>query len=195
MCAAARGKVVLVGDTNVGKTAIVLRYSLGDYRNTESTIGANSVVCGVKLSGEKQVNLNVWDTAGHDDFRCLLPMYTRDAEVAIVVFDVSSKESFLHLEDWLSRFEDSTQCRMFLVGNKIDLTPEVKDTEIETFCKTRNLDYFVTSAKTGEGIDVLFYAIAEVVDKNSTQAYVPQQVTLRQETETTNDERGSKQCC
>lgn len=170
MSAAIRGKVVVVGDTGVGKTALVVKYKTGDLEETEATIGANSIQCDVKFADDKIIKLNVWDTAGQDDFKCLLPMYTRGAEVAVIVFDVTRRPTFNHVEDWVSFFqEEGNTCKIIVACNKNDLPNHAVDiSEVEAFCEGKGIQYFSTSAKSGDGIDYLFFAIADIVNKNET---------------------------
>jgi small GTP-binding protein len=166
-----KGKVVFVGDATVGKTAIIRKFKHGDFSQAAPTIGANSLRCSVEIRVDKTVTLNVWDTAGQDDFKCLLPMFLRGAEVAVICFDVSSRITFDHLTEWTSFFNGEIQsCRLLIACNKIDLDPAVEPSEVEDFCQTLGVYHYRTSAKTGDGVDVLFRAIADVVDANETAA-------------------------
>jgi small GTP-binding protein len=163
-----RGKVVIVGDAGVGKTALLFRFKRGSYEDTTPTIGANSIQCQVSLSPDRVVTLNVWDTAGQDDFKSLLPMFVRGAEVAVVVYDVSRHFTFEHVEQWISFFRSDTAiCAVVLASNKSDLEHDVDPGEIEEICAHHGLQHFETSAVTGEGVELLFREIAERVNENA----------------------------
>jgi small GTP-binding protein len=163
-----RGKVVFVGDAGVGKTAIFRRFKHGKLPQTTPTIGAISLACSVPLCSGETIALNVWDTAGQDDFRSLVPMFIRGAEVAVVVFDVSRRCTFSSISDWISLFDqENCGCHIFIVGNKTDLESKVEASDVEDFCERHgHLPHFLTSAVTGDGIDLLFRGIAERVVKN-----------------------------
>jgi small GTP-binding protein len=162
-----RGKVVIVGDAGVGKTALLFRFKRGVHADTTPTIGANSIQCQVSLSPDRVVTLNVWDTAGQDDFKTLLPMFVRGAEVAVVVYDVSRHLTFEHVEQWISFFRsDTAECAVVLASNKSDLATDVDPSEIEELCAHHGLQHFETSAVTGEGVELLFREVAERVNEN-----------------------------
>jgi small GTP-binding protein len=169
-----RGKVVIVGDAGVGKTALLFRFKRGVYLDTTPTIGANSIQCQVAISPEKTVTLNVWDTAGQDDFKALLPMFVRGAEVAVVVFDLSHRPSFEHVGQWVSFFRSGEHdCAVVLACNKSDLAAVVTASEIEELCAEHDIEHFDTSAVTGEGVELLFRDVAERVNANAMARSAP----------------------
>ena len=182
------GKVVFAGDVHVGKTALISRY-LWNTLNTEPTIAVNTFPIDVELDGNRKVHMNVWDTAGGDDFRVIVPMYTREAVVAVLVFDVSCRATFANLEEWMKLVEN--ECKVLIVANKSDLEADVRDTEIDEWCRKQKLEWYETSAKTGDGVDALFYAIAEEVGKRSQIVTHRPNVVLQPEMEV----KESKACC
>lgn len=158
------GKVVFVGDTKVGKTAIINSYGDLDI-NTQQTVGANSVPYIVKLNNGESVQLNVWDTAGQEVFKCLLPMYSRGSHAAVIVFDLSEKSSFDSIPAWMDFLRDDIDpSSVIIVGNKSDLHAVVTDDEITKLKSDYpNTVFMKTSALTGAGIAALFMAMAEIV--------------------------------
>lgn len=183
-------KVVLVGDTQVGKTSIVNAYA----RKTEKTvptIGANSFSFAVKLN-DSVVNLSVWDTAGQEEFKCLVPMYAWGAQVAVVVFDLSNKDSFNSVNGWIeSVVEDYAIPNIIVVGNKVDLESFCDYQNLVIEYKDKDIEFLQTSAVTGAGIDTLFYSIATktlaaTTAQSETTTFIP-----RPQLEETNN----KPCC
>lgn len=157
-----QGKVVLVGDASVGKTAIINYYFQIDSEE-KPTIGANSHKSVVKYNSH-EVILNIWDTAGQDDFRSLVPMYARNSQVALIVYDQSNKASFDHVPGWINFLKDNVNIpHIFLVGNKSDLDENVQSTDALQIADDNDFRYIRTSAKSGDGINELFCQIAEVV--------------------------------
>lgn len=158
-----KGKVVLVGDTSVGKTAIVNCFNKLSV-DVAPTVGANSITCTVSLETGEDVVLNVWDTAGQDDFKCLVPMYARCSQVAIIVYDQSKPVSFESVPQWTEYMKtDVGVPNVFLVANKSDLEEAVPFADGVNYAQKNGLQFFRTSAITGDQVDFLFKAIAEVV--------------------------------
>jgi small GTP-binding protein len=110
----------------------------------------------------------VWDTAGQEQFRSLVPIYARGAEVACIVFDQSNLRTFESLPQWLDYVNDQMGIKnMIVVSNKCDLETVVSFNKAFDFCCDRNLVLVATSARTGTNINLLFTKIAEQVYENS----------------------------
>lgn len=160
-----KGKVVFVGDSSVGKTSII------NYINSISgeplpTVGANSNTVNIEID-KKLVTLNVWDTAGQENFQCLVPLFARCSHVAVVVYDSSNYSSFTNIDKWLNFIrEDSQVPHIIIVGNKADLDPVVSPDQVKDLKNKYDLPVFITSAATGHNIDHLFTHIAELVDND-----------------------------
>lgn len=153
------GKVVFVGDTNVGKTSLIYAQN-GIEDSTQNTVTASSISCTVNCDGQ-DVNFSAWDTAGQVNYRCLVPMFVRGAEIAVIVFSMNDNETFQNVQNWLEFLEENcTPKKIYLVGNKNDLEHNVKEEEFEEFASTQSYKFFYTSATTKEGVDVLFEEIA-----------------------------------
>lgn len=153
-------KVVLVGDTSVGKTSLVNRFvykRFSDYIN--STVGANFCSYVYEVVDEK-IRINIWDTAGQERFRSLIPMYYRNVDACLIVFDLN-KINTKNIEYWIEEFlEKSTNInsQILLVGNKYDLIDEAKliDKNLEDLFKKYKLPFYSTSALNGYNVEHVF---------------------------------------
>jgi len=159
-------KILLIGDSGVGKSSILLRFTDDAFEEQmASTIGVDFKVKTIVLGG-KTVKLTIWDTAGQERFRSLQSSYYRGCHGVCLVFDVNERESFEHLQTWLEELElysTTPQTVKLLVGNKIDLKQrEVTADEAVAFARRQAMVYIETSAKTRDGIRQTF---EEVVQK------------------------------
>jgi Ras-related protein Rab-5C len=165
-------KVIAVGPAGVGKTSIVHRYSTGFFQEAEQTIGVSYIKCDVELvSGS--VTLNVWDTAGQEKFQSLIPLYLRGADACIVVFDIRNANSVDEVDRLYNHVHSNLDDDVFIVlcANKVDLVDRIKDPPgIIAWTTSKKIQYFRTSAVTGEGIDALFYAVASGVHETEANA-------------------------
>ncbi|XP_021741545.1 ras-related protein Rab5-like isoform X4 [Chenopodium quinoa] len=147
-----------------GKTSLVLRFVKGQFFDCqESTIGAAFFTEVLSLD-EATVKLDIWDTAGQERYQSLAPMYYRGAAAAVVVYDITSMESFEKAKRWIEELQRQASPRTFtaLVGNKADLDEkrEVDNEVAEEYAKENGLHFFETSAKTAQNVNELFYKIA-----------------------------------
>lgn len=154
-------KVIFIGDQGTGKTAILNRFVNDKFdQNYQATIGLDFNSKNVKIDNQ-DVRLLLYDTAGQEKFRSLIPMYTRDAHIIIMVYDITRKESLLHIPDWLNDLTNikKEEVLFVLVGNKTDLNDkrEVTSEEGEAFAKENNIIFAEVSAKTGDNFSILFY--------------------------------------
>lgn len=188
-------KVVLVGDTKVGKSCVLSRFVQGTFdRNMPATIGA-AFLTKVVTTSSGPVRLQLWDTAGQEKFRSLAPMYYRSSSVALMVYDVTSRESLESLDDWASEIQDKAphNIKFVVIGNKCDLTEErVISTEMgKNVAQQLGATLFgETSAKSGEGISEIFSKIAEL-DIN--QEEIIENVS-RTQNRKANDQNGNCSC-
>ncbi|KAL3311678.1 ADP-ribosylation factor [Cichlidogyrus casuarinus] len=116
-------KVIFVGDSNVGKTTIIKHYALGEYSPmTAATVGVDYQIKTVQFDDNKAV-LQLWDTAGQEKFRSITKQYFRKADGVVVVFDMTSVESFLHIRNWMECLHESApeNRTVMVLGNKKDL--------------------------------------------------------------------------
>ncbi|KAH9769902.1 ras-related protein RABH1b [Citrus sinensis] len=166
--ALAKYKLVFLGDQSVGKTSIITRFMYDKFDNTyqclqigevgyertvmEATIGIDFLSKTMYLE-DRTVRLQLWDTAGQERFRSLIPSYIRDSSVAVVVYDVASRQSFLNTSKWIDevRTERGSDVIIVLVGNKTDLVEKRQVSIEEGEAKSRELNvmFIETSAKAG----------------------------------------------
>ncbi|XP_028133970.1 ras-related protein Rab-18-B [Diabrotica virgifera virgifera] len=153
-------KLLIIGESGVGKSSLLLRFTEDNFDPEQTlTIGVDFKTKRLTIDGNT-VKLAIWDTAGQERFRTLTPSYYRDAQGAILVFDVSSYASFSKLEMWLSELETySTKSNIvkMIVGNKIDVDKrEVSREEAMRFARRHQTLYIEASAKTKDGVQAAF---------------------------------------
>ncbi|KAG5220902.1 GTP binding protein [Salix suchowensis] len=137
-----RTKIVLLGDQSVGKTSLITRFMYDTFDNTyQATIGIDFLSKTMYLD-DRTVRLQLWDTAGQERFRSLIPSYIRDSSVAIVVFDITNRQSFLSTSKWIDdvRSERGNDVIIVLVGNKADLSDKRQVTLEEATEKSTQLN-------------------------------------------------------
>eukprot|EP00483_Globobulimina_turgida_P007151 UN07165 len=157
-------KLVFLGDESVGKTSIITRFMYDHFDDTyQATIGIDFLSKTMYLE-DRVLRLQLWDTAGQERFRSLIPSYIRDSSVAIVVYDITNKTSFLNTHKWIEdvREERGDDVVIMLVGNKIDLNDhrQVTKNEGEEKANQLNVMFMETSAKSGDNIKSLFRKVA-----------------------------------
>ncbi|CAE7709000.1 RAB5C [Symbiodinium sp. KB8] len=161
-------KLVLLGDASVGKSCLVVRFAKGEfYEYQEPTIGAAFMTQTVNLNAEV-VKFEIWDTAGQERYKSLAPMYYRGAAAAVIVFDITAKESFEAAKGWVQELQN-TDTLIALAGNKADLAAtRAVDTETaRAYADQMGLLYLETSAKSGHNVQELFREIAVRLPKQS----------------------------
>ncbi|KAK5579408.1 hypothetical protein RB653_009091 [Dictyostelium firmibasis] len=160
-------KVLLIGDSDVGKTSIVKRFSDDTFdEDLLCTIGVEFKMKEVKVDGKK-VELCIWDTAGQEKFRALISSYYRGAHGIILTYDVTKRESFDNLNYWLNEvenFANRSNLVKLLVGNKIDKeNREVTREEGAEFAKKKAMLFIECSAKSKVGIQQAFEELAQKI--------------------------------
>lgn len=161
-------KLVLLGDASVGKSCLVVRFAKGEfYEYQEPTIGAAFMTQTVSLSTEV-VKYEIWDTAGQERYKSLAPMYYRGAAAAVIVFDITSRESFDAAKSWVAELQN-TDTLIALAGNKSDLeASRAVDKEMaKNYADQMGILYMETSAKSGQNVNELFHEIAVRLPKQS----------------------------
>jgi len=160
----AKYKLVFLGDQSVGKTSIITRFMYDTFDSTyQPTIGIDFLSKTMYLD-DKTVRLQLWDTAGQERFRSLIPSYIRDSSVAVICYDITSRDSFINTSKWIDdvRTERGDDVIMMLCGNKTDLEDHrtVSYEEGEAKAKEYNIMFIETSAKAGFNIKALFRKVA-----------------------------------
>ncbi len=163
-------KLVLLGDSAVGKSCLVTRFVKGDFFEfQEPTIGAAFLTAEVELEDGTSVKFELWDTAGQERYRSLAPMYYRGAAAAIVVYDITDRDSFEGSKAWVAELmrRRGSSCLIVLVGNKLDLEGgrEVEKAHVADHASSCGVLHVETSAKTGKNVNELFEMIAQKVPK------------------------------
>ena len=164
-------KIIFLGDQGTGKSSILNRFVSDKFDpNYQATIGLDFNSKNVKIDNQ-DVRLLLYDTAGQEKFRSLIPMYTRDAQIILLVYDVTRKDSFTHIPEWINSLTNvkKEEVIFVLVANKIDLPErEVTKEEGEKYAQENGSFIFEeVSAKTGDGFSSLFYnkLFQEIVKK------------------------------
>mmetsp|Transcript_32611 Transcript_32611/g.56631 ORF Transcript_32611/g.56631 Transcript_32611/m.56631 type:complete len:191 (-) Transcript_32611:1075-1647(-) len=161
-------KVVVLGNSNVGKTCLVNRLARDTFSEAEPTIGANFLTKALEVDSEVK-SYDIWDTAGQERYRSLTPMYYRGAAIAIVVFDLGNCESFEGAKSWVRELQTnaSTGSIIGLLGNKLDIKRAVSRDVAIGYASVNGLFYEEVSAKTGENVKEAFIALAKKLPKVS----------------------------
>jgi len=190
-------KVLVLGESGVGKTSIIRRFTEGQFHNSYiSTIGIDSRSKVVTV-GDEKVRLQIWDTAGQERFRTLTSAYYRGAMGIILVYDVTSEYTFSNISNWMDTIENNASkdtCRL-LIGNKIDADADeivISSKRGAERAKQSNLEFFETSAKEGIQVNEAFMAMAELIFQHKKQRIEDMKepsIVLRQESQP------SGRCC
>ena len=161
-------KMIVIGDAGVGKSCLTSQASKGIFEESYSaTVGFEFLVFNVKLN-EKVVKLQIWDTCGQELYRSLISSFYRNSSLAMMVYAINNKESFMHIESWLKevKLQSNPDIKVFLIGNKSDLEEERKVTleEAKTFKEEHGIHYFSeASAKNGINAKEVFIEAAKLL--------------------------------
>ncbi len=164
-------KIVFFGDGGVGKTTLINRYLTGVFRSDSMiTIGVDFHVKKVEIDG-KRVSLQIWDFAGEDKFRFLMPSYVVGAAGGIFMFDLTRHRTLKNFNDWIEIFKkgykgNNSQIPVLMVGSKLDLEYKRAVSREEAFelAKKNNLySYLECSAKSGENVEEIFEEISRLM--------------------------------
>ena len=160
-------KIVLIGEASVGKTSIIYQFIDKIFQeDLQSTIGGTFNSKSIKCNNNKTLNLEIWDTAGQERYRCVTKMFYKEADVAILVYDITSKSSFEELKNyWVEQVLEASPKNIMLVivANKSDLidNEQVDEEEARNYAKKVKADFFVISAKENNSVNELFKSIAK----------------------------------
>lgn len=158
-------KIVFLGDLSVGKTSIINQFMYGTFDPVhQPTIGIDFLSKTMYLD-DRTIRLQLWDTAGQERFRSLIPGYIRDCSMAVVVFDITHKQSFQSIDKWIEdvRNERGGEVLIIIAANKIDLSDRraVSSEEMENKSKEFGVKFLEVSAKNGSNIKLLFRNLAQ----------------------------------
>ena len=157
-------QLLIIGDSTVGKTSILSRYTNGTFNpNYLATVGLDNFTKDETIDN-KIIRIKIWDTAGQERYKSLTNSFFRNTQGIIIVYDVTNAETFENLKYWIQSIKNNMDSQIenipiIIIGNKIDVeNREVQFYDAESFSKSYNYPYFETSAKTGENVEesVLF---------------------------------------
>ena len=167
-------KFIIIGDAAVGKSNLLVRYTSGQFKEEyQLTIGvefgSNNVII-----GDNTYRIQIWDTAGQENFRSITRSYYKNTACAIIVYEISNKKSFENISSWIEECKNTApkSILMVLVGNKCDLdNREVTEEEGREFAEKNGMLFFETSAKTGKNVEELFKESVKVIDQKIKENY------------------------
>ena len=167
-------KILIIGDSRVGKTCLIQRYANGIFKEDYITTVGLDFHTKQEMINNLTVSIKLWDTAGQERFKALTPSFFRNAEGVVLAYDVTNSESFDNLKFWINSiktnlFEKNIFIPIIIIGNKIDLEDmrDISKDIANKFAKENNFKYFETSAKTGEGVDEAFRDLVNQILANS----------------------------
>ena len=153
-----RHKVIFIGDENTGKTSIINRIIDNPFNDTyEVSIGIDFMSKNIRFRGQN-IKIQIWDSAGQEKYKGLIPSYVRNSSIVFIVYDISRRTSFENVQNWISFVKNIEKTTMILCGNKTDLNREVETKEGEEVAEREGIKFFECSAKTNENIKYMFYA-------------------------------------
>jgi len=191
-------KLMLLGDSSVGKTSLLLKYVDDKFNPTQiSTIGVDMRQKYVEINGRK-VKLTIWDTAGQERYLSVATQYLRGAKGIAMVYDVTNEESFQNVQKWAAQIQASCPegSERILLGNKADLEDKrmVDAAKGQALAAEYHIPFFETSAKSGDNLDAAFLKLAENALKNSAKDAAPAEGAFKVGPEATR-KQDKKGCC
>ena len=164
-------KILLLGDSTVGKTCFLLRYVDDSFLDLHmATIGLDYRLKTLILEEQKIVKVQLWDTAGQDKFRAITRNYYKGASGIILIFDVTNVKSYENIKKWINEIKEeiSEKVAIVLIGNKIDNLQErkISKEQGDKLASEIGVKFFETSAKTGEGINESVFFLVKKIFEN-----------------------------
>ncbi|KAJ5078338.1 ras-related protein rab-5c [Anaeramoeba ignava] len=181
-------KVVLLGNTGVGKTCLITQLIFQTFQDKFITSVGATFYTYEKILQQNKIKLEIWDTAGQERYHSLAPIYYRDAHAAVIIFDITERSSFDSALEWIEELfrQGPPNSILMLAGNKSDLTEErqISFEEAEQFSIDHSLLYVETSAKTGSNVKELFDLLCQKLP-----------ISPKQEIPHIDLEKPPKKCC
>jgi len=165
-------KVVILGDSGVGKTSLLQRFVHNKYfTEYKATIGADFLSKEIVLSNNKEITLQIWDTAGQERFVSLCSTFFRGSDCCVLVYDITNSISLDGLEKWYAFFMKECEISdpsfpIIVIGNKHDIKSEDSISNLErakSWCEKRKIVHYFSSARDGENVDQIFLSVAELL--------------------------------
>ena len=188
-------KILLLGDSEVGKSCFLMRYSENVFiENYITTIGLDYKLKTIKLDTGKTIKVQLWDTAGQERFRTIAKSYYKGAHGIVLIYDVTNRKTYDNIRKWLNQIKDeaSNKISIILVANKIDSEErQVSVEEGETLAKASNLPIFEASAKDSINVEESFKFLIEQINENIGD-FTPTQTSTQLNSKNKSQKKG---CC
>ena len=164
-------KIILIGDPGVGKTSIMSKYILNEFKTSyQSTLGVEFKSKEIYIDNSCCARIKIWDTCGQERFRAITRQYFRNSDGVFLVFDLTNKDTIKKLNIWLKDINDNINgdCVIFVIGNKVDVkTRDISlSEEAKQYANDKKLNYYEVSAKTGAGIINVFEKMTKKLISN-----------------------------
>ena len=197
-------KILILGDSSVGKTSLLLRYVDGYLPVVYvATIGVEYKIKTINVNGH-DINLQIWDTAGQERFRSITQSFMKGADGILYVYDITKKNTFDNLKTWIFQTEQSTdEFKKIIVGNKIDLENlrQVSKEACKKFCEEKNIQGIEVSAKNGNNVSEPFEILAKMIIGKKSKDELLQTYTVSAKgrglsiTKKKKEKKEKKKCC
>ena len=193
-------QILLLGDSSVGKTSLLMRYINNEFKeNMISTIGMDIHKKKIKISN-KDVLLHLVDITGQERFKSVAKNYYRDVDGIIFIFDVTNKDSFIHIKDWIKDAQTyDTDFDYIIVGNKIDLNEIIEVNEENVKSTYKNAQYIETSSKIGTGINEAFEEITKLIlkrlERTGSISRIDSRSSFQLDNNQINEHNSHSKCC
>ena len=166
-----RYKIVFVGDINVGKTSVMNRFISNEFSTDydvnyislmlyfkQATIGVDFAAKSIEYNNNS-IKLQIWDSAGQERYKSLIPSYVRGSSIILILYDISNRNTFSNISSWINFIKEvnTDNSILILCGNKIDLPRQVSTNEGKTLAEKENMLFFETSAKESTGVNDMMY--------------------------------------
>ena len=189
-------KILLLGDSSVGKTCFLKRYIDETFQDVYlSTIGFDYKYKHITLKDGKKIKLQIWDTAGQERFRTIGKNYYKGAHGILLIYDVTNQSSFDSIKKWLAQIKDeaSGKACVLLVANKIDIEDRIISKEDgENIAKSYNLDIYESSAKDNINVSEVFEDLAERINE---KYKIMKEKAIKLEQNVPENTKPKKKCC
>ena len=161
-------KLVVLGDSGVGKTNLISRYITNTFdKSTKATIGVEFFCKTYKINHKKIIRVEIWDTAGQERYKAITSVYYKGAKGAFIVYDITSRKSFDNVDKWIEEIKEKTskEIKLVVIGNKIDLNDEREITSKEAMYKFKDMDIplMETSALEDTNVNEAFIDLIKII--------------------------------
>ena len=194
-------KLLIIGDSAVGKTSMLLKYVDNFFPETHmATIGVEYKSKTI-TTDKYSINLNIWDTAGQERFKSITRSFFNNTNGIVFVYDITSKNSFEGVKNWIKDSEPYGRFQSVLCGNKLDLENkrEVKNDTLKEYGMKKKMEVFETSAKNGTNLDKVFQKLIDLILKSRSEEELIKEFGVKSSNlnlgKRTNNQKDSKMCC